>query len=263
MRIAGALLLLLLAPAAAQEGIAPALARGLAEARQKDQLSRILGDHRFTFTRSYFSPEGKETGQDQQEMVYRVGLADGRLTLGVDVLFESAPRPVEFRYELDAATGRLLKFDASFPDGRRFVSVLEGETLKISEAHQGAEPSSREEKVDPDAICPKQVGVFLLPMLHDLGVPERVSFRDLDPFGRIGAPSILRRAFATSGEVIFATDEGRAFPTTTVRVGLRGPQANRVAVFDTIQEVVKTSGGGDRVVQLARSVRQAGEGEKR
>lgn len=265
MRLAGALSLLLLAPVAAQEpGVARALATALEQARGRDQLGRILGEHRFTLTRSQFTPEGQPSGAPLVlAMVYRVSLAEGRLGVVVDVRQPGAERGVELRYEVDVASGRLRGLDSSFPNGEQVSARLEGETLKVIHRHTGAEPSQQEERVDPELLCPKQVGAFLLPALHDLGAPARVAFRDLDPWGKVGPRATLRRAFATPSELIYCTDEGGPLPATTLRVALRGPRANRLVAFETISEWIKTPGGGDRVVHLARSVRLDPEEERR
>jgi hypothetical protein len=242
--------------ARADQAAAPALAAALRRAEETGALARVLGEHRFSLTRTLHTLEGKERGRTELDMVYRLSLADGVLTVAVDVRAPGAPSGVAIVYSVVAATGRLRGLESSFPGGQAVSARLEGDRLRVRESAPGAAPAEREEQVDPDALLPKVVGAFLLPMLHDQGLPERLPFRDLNPFGAVGGPATLRRAFATAREVVFCTDEGGALPATTLRVALDGPRAHQVVEFATVSESEKTPSGEDRVVHLARSVRR-------
>ena len=236
--------------------VTSALARALTQAEGSGALARVLGTHRFQLTRSLHTLEGAPRGQTVLDMVYEISLQAGLLVVAVDVRSPGDVSGVSIRYEVEAREGRLLRLESSFGNGQKVSARLEGRTLRVTEQPFGGEPVTREEQVDPAALCPKVVGAFILPMLHDQGLPPRLPFRDLDPFGRVGPPAVLRRAFTSAGEVVFCTDEGGGFPGTTLRVPLRGPHAGRVEVFETVSEQQKTPSGEDRVVHLARSVRK-------
>lgn len=243
--------------ARADEQAAPALAAALRRAQESGALPRILGEHRFTLTRTLWDLERQPRGRTELEMLYRVSLAEGVLAVAVDVRSPGAPGGVAFVYSADAATGRLQGLEARFPSGQEVSARLVGGTLRVTERAPGDEPATRQEPVDPDAVLPKVVGAFLLPMLHDQGLPARLPFRDLDPFGHLGRPAVFRRLLATGHELVFCTDEGGALPTTTLRVPLEGAWAHRVVEFATVSEAGKTPQGEDRVLHLARSVRRA------
>ncbi len=185
-------------------------------ARASGAAERVLGTHRFLMERRYTEADGTpEQGRLQRNLMsYTLSLSEEEegevLTVDVEVVPAGAT-PFHLIYRVSLADGRTAAMEAMA------AATREGDTLQLY--------GGRGDRSQPwdDAILPKIVGVFVLPMLADQGLPDRLPFRDLTPFGDVSALYRLRplaadEEGAKEGRLTYVTEEGRLTPTTYAHV---------------------------------------------
>lgn len=227
-------------PAPAQEGeperrdACRILADAVARARESGAIERALGEHCFLLTRRYWT-EGEEYSERWLNR-YTVALdeAAGELVVVNWNRAESAGSPNRFEYRSRLSDGRFQSLATRFGIGTVDVAVAGGEVV-IARDLEGRESLPDDERQpDRDDLVPKLVGVFVLPHLHDQGLPDRFLFTDVTPYGQVAGPLRLRRLPAAADSVVrFVTDEGSREPTTLVDVATGGEDAGRIVRFVT------------------------------
>ncbi len=235
-----------LAPSARAQDVAPVsseaavdvFARVVARARETGAIERVLGLHPFIMTRHGYDDDGKPLSERRFLMTYELAIdeAEQQLRLGVRVRPEAFWGQVEIDYVV-GLDGRLRSMRAV--TGSTVTAEVREGKLVITAVDEGATV----EHAWDDAILPKIVGAFVLPMLADQGLPEAWTFRDLNPFGTVTRPIVMRTQ-GEGGVATWATFEGRVFdgqprPTTRVQVGGEdaGEGAARVVRIETESEV--------------------------
>ncbi len=240
------------APATARvsddEAPAAVLARVLTRARETGAIERVLGTHCFSFIRTFLDDDGSELGRMNLVMRYRIGLVPGAETLRVAVTVGPArdPSGVQITYEVGLDDGRIRFLESDF--GHEPVRVVaRGEELVGNRSDDDRVPYA------PD-VSPKVVLAFVLPMLHDQGLPDRVAFRDLTPFGDVAHPIVLSRLESERpDEVVYGTLEGWHDPSTTLRIDAK---TGLLRAFVTNAETTRDpKTGKDTVTHVATSTR--------
>ncbi len=235
----------------ASESAVEVFARVVGRARETGAIERVLGLHPFVMTRHFFDDAGAPRFERRFLMTYELALDEAAQALRLDVVVrpEGEQGQVEIGYvvgldgrlrSMRAVTGQTVT--AEVREGTLVVKVLEEETTV--------------EHAWDEAILPKIVGAFVLPMLADQGLPDAWAFRDLNPFGRLTRPIVMRAL----GDETWGTFEGRVFDgrpreTTRVQVAREGEAAGRVARIETESEV----NAQGVVVHLAASPRLSRE----
>lgn len=236
-------------PAGAEEPTAcAALADALARARASGGLERIVGLHPFVLERRYASDDGAPTGEHRFLMTYDVAVVETALTVGVRVFNPGERLGVAIDYAVDPTDGRLLTLRSNAQGGETAADRA-GDRLVVRA------PGADEVRHPwTDAVLPKIVAAFVLPMLHEHGLPQLVRYRDVDPFGRLSRIYTLSSLPTTPGAPVRVFDswEGRPRPVTTVHVAATGPDAGKVVLIRTESQL---SPDGRHVVHLATGTR--------
>jgi hypothetical protein len=240
---------------------APVFAETLDRARESGALSRALGHHGFLLMRTYWEPDGTES-QERWMTSYLVELDEERDELVVTCWAQRAGWEAgnTFVYAVSLVDGRLAALETQFTNGTVTVYPDGEGNLEITRALQSSQLATDELAEDGPQILPKIVGVFVLPQLFDQGLPGRLLFKDVTPYGQVTGPRRLRRlgpddelASPASPEhgrlVSFCTDEGYAEPTTIVDVVAEGPAAGRLVRFRT-RSYQRLRDGTDRLSAL-------------
>lgn len=246
------------APAAASASPCEVFRDVVARARRSGALGRVLGQHPFTLVRRFSNDDGTPRGVAPFLMTYDVALVDTAdvLTVAVHVWDPSMRGGVHIRYDVSTRDGRLVRLesDAGGQDTAAWLEPREaGADLVVTIS---GEPTMRWDW--QDAYFPKIVLAFVLPMLHDQGVPPALEYRDLNPFGQRARPATFRRAPAAGGDgadggprLAFESLEGRPDPTTVVEVERASGQVV------SIRTASAHSPDGRHVTHLAESQRLA------
>jgi hypothetical protein len=229
----------------------------LKRARASGAFRRILGTHDFLFARTWYDDEGAASRVDEFLMRYTVAVKDGALTVESLVQPKGAPSPIRIRYAVGETDGRLRSLESKFGYGGAVRAIVEDGELRVT-ARDGFDLSETEPLGSVDLVVPKVHGVFMLPMLFDQGLPERFSFRDLDPFGRLGRRAVFRRLLpgdpgATEGTVAWVTEEGNQRHTTRIQVVAAGEQIGRLLEIRTTS--VRAQGRDEIPASIAISTR--------
>lgn len=217
---------LALAGVAAAQDVAPVssdaaadvFARVVARARETGALERVVGLHPFIMTRHFRDDDGAPRFERRFLMTYRIAVDADALRLDVVVQPEGAPGQVDIGYVV-GLDGRMRSMVAL--TGERVEAEVRDGTLVVRQVDQG---KTVEHPWD-DRLLPKIVAAFVLPMLADQGLPEAWTFRDLNPFGQVTRPIVMRPLGANDevdGVRTFGTFEGRARETTRVQVSVDG-----------------------------------------
>ncbi|MCO5171471.1 MAG: hypothetical protein M9894_34655 [Planctomycetes bacterium] len=197
------------------DAAADVFARVVARAREAGALERVVGLHPFIMTRHFRDDEGAPRFDRRFLMTYRIAVDDDALRLDVEVKPEGAPGQVDIGYVV-GLDGRLRSMVAV--TGERVEAEVRDGALVVRLVDQG---KTVEHPWD-DRLLPKIVAAFVLPMLADQGLPEAWAFRDLNPFGQVTRPLVLRPLGEAEGLRTFGTFEGRARETTRVQVSAEG-----------------------------------------
>lgn len=241
----GAVAILGLASSARAQGAAPVtsesavdvFARVVGRARETGAIERVVGLHPFIMTRHFFDDAGSPRFERRFLMTYEVAIddAEGVLRLDVRVRPEAAPGQVEIGYVV-GLDGRLRSMRAV--TGATVTAEVRAGKLVVEAVDEG----TTVEHAWDDAILPKIVGAFVLPMLADQGLPEAWSFRDLSPFGTLTRPIVMRAAGEADGVATWETFEGRVIAgeeraVTRVQVARDGDLAGRLVRIETESQV--------------------------
>lgn len=246
-RVGGALVVAVLglASVARAQDVAPVssesavdvFARVVGRARETGAIERVLGLHPFIMTRHMFDEAGKPRFERRFLMTYELAIdeAEEALRLDVRVRPEGAPGQVEIGYVV-GLDGRLRSMRAV--TGSSVTAEVRDGKLVIDFVDEGR----KTQHAWDDGILPKIVGAFVLPMLADQGLPEAWTFRDLNPFGTLTRPIVMRAAGEAEGVATWATFEGRVIAgepraVTRVQVARAGDLAGRMVRIETESEV--------------------------
>lgn len=197
------------------DAAADVFARVVARARETGALERVVGLHPFIMTRHFRDDDGAPRFERRFLMTYRIAVDDDALRLDVVVQPEGAPGQVDIGYVV-GLDGRMRSMVAL--TGERVEAEVRDGTLVVRQVDQG---KTVEHPWD-DRLLPKIVAAFVLPMLADQGLPEAWTFRDLNPFGQVTRPIVMRPLGEVDGVRTFGTFEGRARETTRVQVSVDG-----------------------------------------
>lgn len=235
----------------ASESASALFARVVNEARRTGAIERVLGVHPLIMTRHFYDDAGVEQGHRRFLMTYDISLDEvaEELRLEALVLPEGSTGRVDIGYVV-GFDGRLRSMHSN-AGNEELVGTVEDGTLTLSW------PGIKKVTTHAwdDAILPKLVSAFVMPMLFDQGLPEVWSFRDLNPFGALTRPIEQRPLAGPEGVRVVGTFEGRARETTRVHVRVGGEAHGRLDRLETESEVNEKGA----VIHLAASERIAPE----